>query len=125
MNLNDWVKTSKDGSKNDLPQKPTPAVWTEVQAEAGNCLGKNCQHYSMCHWQAAKRRVMSANIIITNHHLLMADLSLRATGKKLLPDYDYIVIDEAHSLEHIACEHLGIRTTEYQIKFLLNKLYNS
>lgn len=119
-----WSETTTEGTLASLPQQPDPVVWSEVNAEQGNCLGKACPYYGKCHWQAARRRVMNANLVITNHSLLMADLSLRTAGSQLLPKYDYLVIDEAHCLEKTASEHLGFRITEGQVQYYFNRLWN-
>jgi ATP-dependent DNA helicase DinG len=65
-----------------------------------------------------------AQILIVNHALFFSDLSLRREGASILPDYDIVVFDEAHTLEHVASDHLGMNVSSSQVQFTLNKLYN-
>jgi ATP-dependent DNA helicase DinG len=119
-----WAKTTDDGSRSDLDFKPLWPVWEEVQSEYGNCLGRKCPTYKDCFFYAARRRIHNAQILVVNHSLFFSDLALRRAGTSLLPDYDIVVFDEAHNLEAVAAEHLGIEVANSQVEYLLNKLYN-
>jgi ATP-dependent DNA helicase DinG len=119
-----WAMKTTDGSRSDLDFKPLPSVWDAVASENGNCLGRKCPRYKDCHYFKARRRMWSANILVVNHALFMTDLALRAAGASLLPEYDVAIFDEAHTLEAVAGEHLGLRVTSGQFDYLLNKLYN-
>ena len=103
-----WAGRTGDGSKSDLDFRPAPSVWDAVLSENGNCLGKKCPRYKDCHYFKARRRMWSANILVVNHALFMSDLALRAAGASLLPDYQVAIFDEAHTLEAVAGEHLGL-----------------
>jgi ATP-dependent DNA helicase DinG len=120
----DWSKSTSDGSLADLPFKPQPAVWDEAASDSGNCLGRNCPTYKQCFYYAARRRSQNAQLLIVNHALFFSDLALRRQGVSLLPEYDAVVFDEAHTLEAVAGDHLGIGVTSGQMNYLLNKLYN-
>jgi ATP-dependent DNA helicase DinG len=63
-------------------------------------------------------------VLIVNHALFLSDLGLRRAGASLLPDYDVVILDEAHTLEAVAGEHLGLSLTSGQFDYLLSKLYN-
>ena len=65
--IEEWATTTTGGSLTELPQVPPPGVWDRVCAEHGNCLGKRCTFYEKCFWQAAKRRMQGANLLIVNH----------------------------------------------------------
>jgi ATP-dependent DNA helicase DinG len=119
-----WAKDTGDGSLADLPFKPQPSVWDEAASDSGNCLGRNCPTYKQCFYYAARRRAQNAQLLIVNHALFFSDLALRRQGVSLLPDYDAVVLDEAHTLEGVAGDHLGIGVTSGQVNYLLNKLYN-
>lgn len=119
-----WGGRTEDGSRADLDFKPMGSVWDAVVSEDGNCLGRNCPKYRDCHYFKARRRMRSANILVVNHALFMSDLALRAGGASLLPEYDVAIFDEAHTLESVAGEHLGLRVTAGQVDYLLNKLYS-
>jgi len=117
-----WAADTDDGTLQDLDFRPKHQVWSRVSAEAGNCLGRRCPHFKTCHFQIARRRLQNANVVIANHALLFADLALRAEGGNVLPDYDILVLDEAHDLEDVAADHLGIRVTSGGINHLLRTL---
>lgn len=119
-----WSKVTSDGSRATLDFSPFPAVWDEVQSDHGNCLGKKCPTYGDCFYYKARRRAWNADILIVNHALFFSDLALRREGASILPDYDVVVFDEAHTIEAVAADHLGISVTSGQVEYLLNKLYN-
>jgi len=119
-----WSQTTTDGSRSDLPFRPASPVWDEVQSEHGNCMGKKCPRFRDCFYYAARRRSQNAQILVVNHALFCSDLALRQEGVSILPDYDVAIFDEAHTLEAVASEHLGLSVSSGQIDYLLNKLYN-
>jgi len=119
-----WSKQPGDGSLSQLSRRPLPAVWTEVASDSSNCLGRNCPTYNKCFYYRARRRVQNAQVLVVNHALLMSDLALRRAGASILPPYDIVVIDEAHTLESVAGAHLGISITTGQLHYLFNRLYN-
>lgn len=122
--LLEWSAETGDGSRSDLEFQPLPAVWDEVASDRGNCLGRQCPSQRDCFYYRARRRVHNAQVLVVNHALLMSDLALRRQGASILPDYDILVCDEAHTVEAVASEHLGLGVTSGQIEYLLNKLYN-
>lgn len=119
-----WSRKTGDGSRSDLDFKPQGSVWDAVLSDSGNCLGRKCPQYKDCFYFKARRRMWTANILVVNHALLISDLALRASGASLLPEYDVAILDEAHTLEAVAGEHLGLRVTSGQVEYTLNKLYN-
>src|SRR4051812_14339494 len=119
-----WSKTTADGSLSDLTFQPLGQVWDEVGSDSGNCLGRRCPTHSKCFYYKDRRRVQNAQILVVNHALLFSDIALRRAGVSILPDYDVVVLDEAHTIEGIASDHLGINVTSGQIEYTLNKLYN-
>jgi len=121
-----WAGRTADGSRSDLGFKPSPAVWDAVASENGNCLGRKCPRYKDCFYFQARRRMWTANILVVNHALFMSDLALRGSGDGagFLPDYDVAVFDEAHTLEAVAAEHLGLKVSNGQVEYALTRLYN-
>ncbi|RMF83182.1 MAG: helicase [Planctomycetota bacterium] len=122
--LEDWAYETRDGSLSDLPEPPPPDIWEKVRSEHGNCLGRRCPSYEPCFYQRARRRTEQAQLLIVNHALLVADLVLRREGASVLPDYHVAVIDEAHMLDAVAGDHLGLRVSDSQIQYLLSSLFN-
>jgi ATP-dependent DNA helicase DinG len=122
--LEDWAYATQDGSLSDLSDSPPPEVWEKVRSEHGNCLARRCPTYLKCFYQRARRRADDANILVVNHALLVADLVLRRESASVLPDYDLIVIDEAHTLDQVAADHFGFRVSNSQVQYLLAGLFN-
>ena len=120
-----WAATTTDGSRADLPGEIDSSVWESVCAERGNCLGKKCPFYEGCVWQAARRRMHSADILIVNHALLFSDLALRMAGVNYLPKYDLLILDEAHTIEDVAGEHFSLSASEYGMRSYLRRLYDA
>ncbi|MEX2185186.1 MAG: helicase C-terminal domain-containing protein [Pirellulales bacterium] len=119
-----WSKTTHDGTLADMPFRPLPQVWDEAASDSGNCLGRSCPRHKDCFYFAARRRLEHAQIMIVNHALFFSDLALRRQGVNLLPDYDVAILDEAHTLEATAGDHLGLRIASSQVDYILSKLYN-
>jgi ATP-dependent DNA helicase DinG len=123
-NVRKWSKTSVDGSLSDLSFQPLSQVWDEVASDSGNCMGRRCPTYNKCFYYKDRRRVQHAQILVVNHALLFSDIALRRAGVSILPDYDVVILDEAHTVEAVASDHLGISVTSGQVEYTLNKLYN-
>ncbi len=119
-----WARTTTDGSRSDLSFSPSPSVWEEVASDTGNCLGRKCATYNKCHYFAARRRMQHAQILVVNHALFFSDLALRRQGVSILPNYDAVIFDEAHTVEAVAGDHLGLGITSGQIEWTLTRLYN-
>jgi ATP-dependent DNA helicase DinG len=99
-------------------------VWDRVCAEGSNCRGRRCEHADRCFYQRARRKAFRANILVVNHALFFSDLAIRAAGSQgMLPAFDFVVFDEAHNLEGVACDQLGIAVTSSQVDFLLSGLW--
>ena len=119
-----WSRKTNDGSRSDLDFRPHPKIWDEIQSEHGNCLGKRCATYNECFYYRARRRVWNADVLVVNHALFFSDLAIRREGSSILPDYDTVILDEAHTIEAVAGDHLGLSITNSQFDYLFNKLYN-
>jgi ATP-dependent DNA helicase DinG len=119
-----WIGETSDGSLSDLSFKPLPQVWDQVQSEHGNCLGKQCPEHERCRYFAARRRIWNADVLIVNHSLFFSDLALKQVNAGILPQYDLVIFDEAHTLEDVAADHFGINVTNTGVDYLLNKLFN-
>jgi ATP-dependent DNA helicase DinG len=122
--INNWATRTADGSLSDLPFIPDSRIWDAVKAEHGNCKGRKCGHWTSCFCQRARRELENANVIVTNHALLFSDLALREEEFSILPDYKWVIIDEAHNIERVAEEHFGIEISSGSVRFLLDGLYN-
>jgi ATP-dependent DNA helicase DinG len=123
--IGEWAGQTKDGSLSDVPFVPKRTVWDAVSSEHGNCRGRKCPYFQTCFYQRARRRLESANIIVANHALMFSDLVLKDEGASLLPDYQCVIVDEAHNIEHVAEEHFGINISNRRIDFLLDRLHSA
>lgn len=123
--IEDWAYETTDGSLSTLPSLERTNVWDKVQSDSGNCMGRKCPRYQQCFYQEARRRAQRAELLICNHALFFADLSLRASSTGFLPEYDHVILDEAHNIEDVAGEHFGVRISEGKVFHLLSSLLNS
>ena len=119
-----WTKQTNDGSRSDMAFRPQATVWEEVASDSQNCMGRKCATYNKCFYYKARRRYQNAQLILVNHALFFTDLALRRAEVSVLPDYDAVIFDEAHTLETVASHHMGVEFSSGQVDFLLNRLYN-
>ena len=119
-----WSKDTSDGSLSDLSYKPNSAVWDEVASDSSNCMGRKCETYGKCFYYKARRRSRHAQILIVNHALFFSDLGLRQINASILPNYDAVILDEAHTIEDVAGSHMGLRVGSGQVEYTLNRLFN-
>ncbi len=123
--LHSWLKMTNDGSLSSLPFRPLGSVWDEVASDTSNCLGRKCKTYEQCFYFRARRRVQGAQILVVNHAMFFTDLAIRRElGFGIIPNYDAAILDECHTIESVASSHLGIKVTNGQVQYTLNKLYN-
>lgn len=97
-----WSETTEIGTIQDLNFIPKPNIWSEVQSDQYDCLGKKCPTYKQCFYYKSRTSAEEADIIITNHSLLTMDLVLKTKSDDntgILPEFSQLIIDEAHTLE--------------------------
>ncbi len=125
--LAEWAEQTKDGSLADLAVAPPSEVWDEVAAEGDLCGRLRCSYFEQCFVFKARRAAADADVIVVNHHLLMADIAVRRASQNwsesaVLPAYQRLVVDEGHHLEDAASAHLGATATRRGIQRLLGRL---
>jgi len=132
----EWARKTKDGSLSDLDSQPDPKVWAEVCSERGICTPKICEADGQtCFFQQARRLIRTADLLVVNHHILFTELAIRdemeddaeekgETVGVLLPNFDCVILDEAHTLEATAAEHIGIGVSQGGIRWWLHRLWN-
>ncbi|MCX7920181.1 MAG: ATP-dependent DNA helicase [bacterium] len=116
-----WCKETQTGIKMELEFTIPDELWESVCRFSDLCLGKNCPRYSACFYFKARKAQYFAQILIVNHHLYFANL---ISNESLLPKYDAIVFDEAHNLEDVATDFLGIHLSSSFTNYLLSSIYN-
>lgn len=120
-----WSETTTDGSLSDLPHQPDPQLWAQVCSERSLCTPKTCGKEGRCFYQKARRRAMAADVLILNHTLFFTLLEdAKSSEHGFLFPHDFLIIDEAHTIENIASRHLGMTISQYGLKSLLQRLYN-
>ena len=122
-----WAEKSSDGSLADLSFIPRRENWERVCAEADQCTRLHCPFYAKCFFYGARRRASQANLLVVNHHLLMADLAVRSRTESydrtaVLPRFHRIVIDEAQHLEDVATDYLGFQISKFGLLKILRRL---
>ncbi len=122
--IRDWARDTDDGSLSSMSYRPWSSVWDEVRSDSSNCMGRACPRRKECFYYAARERVGRAQILVVNHALFFSDLALRDVGAAILPEYDAVILDEAHTVEAVAGNHLGMSISSGQIDYTLRRLYN-
>ena len=102
--IRDWSELTRVGDIAEMSAVPHDAeIWERVTSTTDNCLGAECEHYQDCFVVKARRTAQEADLVVVNHHLFFADLSLKEEGfGELLPQADVVILDEAHQLPEIA-----------------------
>ena len=126
--IRDWSQSTKDGSLSDFLEQPEPAVWEEVRSEQHLCTPKICGPQSGCHYQALRRRIAGAHMVVLNHALFFTLLGAvedaeNRTGGLLFAN-DFVVFDEAHTLEDVASKHIGMEVSQLGLRRAVQRLYN-
>ena len=125
--LRRWAAQSVQGDREELPVPPEEDLWEEVRCEIDQCARARCPFFTDCFFYRARRQAASADILVVNHALLLADLALRHstdnyTAAAVLPPCDRLILDEAHHLEDVATRSFSARTTRFSIARLLGRL---
>jgi len=119
--LANWLYKTKDGTKETLTEKIDHHTWYRSRSDTDQCLGELCTTFNQCFYQKARRDLAEAHVIITNHNLVLLDRKMKSEGLKgVLPDYEHLIIDEAHEFEHVARQVL---TFEFKSRDLNSILY--
>jgi ATP-dependent DNA helicase DinG len=115
-----WAETTATGDRAEVPGLPDGVrFWREINARSDTCLGRRCPVHDDCHLVRMRRQAEETQLLIVNHHLLFADLSVRSGDfGQVIPDYDCLILDEAHKVEGIATQYFGRRISSWQLKEL-------
>jgi ATP-dependent DNA helicase DinG len=116
-----WATATRTGDLAEVPGlSDAHPLWPQVTSTRDNCLGARCPQIGRCHVVEARRRAAESDIVIVNHHLLLADLALKEDGfGDLLGTADAIIIDEAHQIPDLATQFFGARFGSRQVELLV------
>jgi ATP-dependent DNA helicase DinG len=124
--LAEWGRASDSGDLTELEDfAEDHALRSTVTSTVDNCLGSRCEHYDECFVAEARRRAQAADVVIVNHHLLLADLALKENGfGELLPGADAVIVDEAHLLPDVAQQFFGVALGTRELEALGRDLHS-
>lgn len=116
-----WARSTKSGDLAEVAGlRDGDPVRDAVTSTRENCLGADCPEFGRCHLTAARREAQAADIVVVNHHLLLADLALKDEGfGELLPGAEAVVLDEAHQVPEIAAQFFGASFAGRQVTALV------
>jgi ATP-dependent DNA helicase DinG len=115
--VREWAALTKSGDIGELDVvAENSSLWPQVTSTQDNCLGQECPEFSRCHVLEARRAAQEADVVVVNHHLLLADMVLKEDGfGEILPGVDAVIVDEAHQLPDIATQYFGISVSTRQL----------
>ena len=120
----EWEQTTETGDRAELSGMPeSSALWNKLDARTEACLGSTCPDYRRCFITEMRRKALESDIIIVNHHLFFADLSVKqeaagAPDAGILPEAAAVVFDEAHELEEVASSYFGLSVSNIRFEEL-------
>jgi ATP-dependent DNA helicase DinG len=115
--VREWSKLTLTGDISELDSVSEDAmIWPMVTSTADNCLGGECDHWNDCHIVKARKQALEADLLVINHHLLLADMTLKQDGfADLLPGAEVFIVDEAHQLHEVASRFFGHSVSSRQL----------
>jgi ATP-dependent DNA helicase DinG len=122
--ISEWEQTTETGDRAELSGMPeSSALWNKLDARSDACLGQSCPDYSRCFITEMRRKALESDLIIVNHHLFFADLSVKqqaggAPDAGVLPEAAAVVFDEAHELEEVASQYFGLSVSNLRFEEL-------
>lgn len=119
-----WRHRTTAGDRAELTEvEEDSRIWPFVTSTADNCLGQKCPAYADCHVVKARRAAQEADLVVVNHHLLLADLAMKEEGfVEFLPDADAIILDEAHQIPDLAVQFFGVALGTRELERLVDEI---
>jgi len=112
-----WAQVTRSGDLAEVAGlSDSHPVWPQVTSTRDNCLGARCEEFARCHVAIARRTAMESDVVVVNHHLLLADLALKEDGfGDILGSADALIIDEAHQIPDLAAQFFGASVSSRRI----------
>jgi len=122
--VREWRHRTESGDKAELTEVAEDSrVWPLVTSTVDNCLGQKCPEYSNCHVVKARRAAQEADLVVVNHHLLLADLAMKEEGfVEFLPGAEAIILDEAHQIPDLAVQFFGVTLGSRELERLADEI---
>ena len=123
----EWSHRTRDGTLSDLDPAPDPQVWLQVCSEPHVCTARTCGMGAECFYQRARKEAETAKVLVLNHSLFFNFLAGAETVNEergYLFHNDFIIFDEAHTLESVAARHLGLEISHGSLRYLLHRLFH-
>ena len=119
--ISEWAGETETGDRSELRTvSDSDELWSRLDARRERCLGSRCEEFDSCFLTLMRQKAMESDIVIVNHHLFFADLSIRESETaQILPDYTAVIFDEAHELEDVATGYFGFHVSNYRLQELV------
>ncbi len=116
----EWISRTETGLATDMDFVPERSVWSRFARESDICLGKKCPCADRCFYRKARQEQSESHVLVTNHSLLFTDL---VSDARVLPEFQGLVLDEAHTLEDVATGHFGKQASDAGLEYLIDGIY--
>ena len=115
-----WAEATGTGDRGEIADLPDSVdFWREMSAGSENCIGQSCSDFDTCWVTRMRQRALEADVVVVNHHLLCADLAVKESSfGAVIPEYDTLVVDEAHLLEDVATQYFGVQVSPHRVEDL-------
>jgi DNA polymerase-3 subunit epsilon/ATP-dependent DNA helicase DinG len=118
-----WLPSTMIGDQAELfmPTLRERLIWNRICSDSENCLAERCafRHEGKCFFYRARQQAEGAHLIVVNHALLLSDV---AVENRVLPEYRYLIVDEAHHLEDATTNQLSFAVSLRSVQRLLSEL---
>jgi ATP-dependent DNA helicase DinG len=121
LKIQAWSARSARGDRAEIAFLPEPdPLWDDIAAWSETCVGTSCEDYDGCFLTRMRQEAGAADLVIVNHHLLLADAVLRDSSQfQVIPSYDVLILDEAHLLEDVATDFFGVEISNFRVERLV------
>jgi ATP-dependent DNA helicase DinG len=118
--VEDWAPRTATGDRAEVADLPDSVdFWREISASSENCIGQSCPEFQPCWITRMRQEALQADVVVVNHHLLCADLAVKdGTFGEVIPEYDTVILDEAHLLEDVATQYFGSQVSSHKFEDL-------
>lgn len=122
--VREWRHRTDAGDRAELSDvAEDSSIWPLVTSTVENCLGQKCPQYGDCHVVKARRAAQDADLVVVNHHLLLADLAMKEGGfVEFLPGAEAIILDEAHQIPDLAVQFFGVALGSRELQRMVDEV---